>query len=327
MKFYRGRRLRQNQMLRDLCREIPPLLREDLIMPYFVVETNDVSYRKEIKSMPGQFQLSLDELVQEVGRDVENGLVAAMLYGIPEHKDDQATGAWKEDGIVQQALRRLKKAFPQLLVVADVCLCEYMAHGHCGVLTPDGQVLNDSTLPLLARTAVSLAEAGADILAPSDMMDGRILAVRQALDGAGFAYLPIMSYAAKYASSFYGPFRDAAESAPACGDRKTYQMDPGNAREAVREMLADIEEGADMLIVKPAASYGDIIALTRRETLVPICAYQVSGEYSMIMAAAQNGWINGDAVIIESLMGLKRAGADMIITYFASKLLREGFVR
>ncbi|MDE7371616.1 MAG: porphobilinogen synthase [Desulfovibrio sp.] len=327
MEFYRGRRLRQSQVMRDFCRETAPLLREELIMPYFVAETADAGYRKEIASMPGQFQLSLDELEKKVSRDVEKGLMTAMLYGIPAGKDEQGTSAWKQDGIVQQAVRRLKKAFPGLIIVTDVCLCEYMAHGHCGILTGDGRVLNDATLPLLSKTAVSLAEAGADILAPSDMMDGRIAAIRQALDGAGFVNLPLMSYAAKYASSFYGPFRDAAESAPACGDRKTYQMDPGNAREALREMRADIAEGADMLIVKPAASYGDIIALAKRETLVPICAYQVSGEYSMIMAAAEKGWINGEAVMLESLMGLKRAGADILITYFAGKLLREGLAR
>ncbi|MBD5642219.1 MAG: porphobilinogen synthase [Desulfovibrio sp.] len=327
MNFYRGRRLRQSTVMRDFCRETPPLLREELIMPYFVVETENRSYRKEIASMPGQYQLSLDELEKDVARDVENGLVSAMLYGIPAAKDAQATSAWSEDGIAQQAVRRLKKSFPNLLVITDVCLCEYMSHGHCGILTEHGLILNDETLPILAKTAISLAEAGADILAPSDMMDGRIRTIREALDHAGYASLPIMSYAAKYASSFYGPFRDAAESAPACGDRKSYQMDVGNSREALREIKADIAEGADMIIVKPASSYGDIIALAKSNTLVPVCAYQVSGEYSMIMAAAQKGWINGQAVMLESLNGLKRAGADILVSYFTSRILKDGLAR
>lgn len=327
MEFYRGRRLRQNSVMRDFCRETKPLCREDLIMAYFVVETDDKNYCKEIASMPGNFQASLDRLEKLVARDVDNGLATAMLYGIPAKKDEQASGAWAANGIVQKAVRRLKEKWPNLLVITDVCLCEYMSHGHCGVLTPEGVILNDETLPILAKTAVSLAEAGADILAPSDMMDGRIACIRAALDSAGYANAPIMSYAAKYASSFYGPFRDAAESAPACGDRKSYQMDCGNKREALREMEADLAEGADILIVKPAGSYGDIISLARENTLAPICAYQVSGEYSMIKAAGRNGWINEQAVMLESLTGIKRAGADSIISYFTSEILEKKLAR
>lgn len=327
MEFYRGRRLRQTEIMRDFRRETAPLLREDLIMAYFVAETADKSFRKEITAMPGQFQLSLDELEKQVAADVDNGLVTAMLYGIPARKDEQASQAYAADGIVQQAVRRLKKAFPKLLVITDVCLCEYMSHGHCGILGQDGVIKNDETLPLLAKTAVSLARAGADIVAPSDMMDGRIKTIRQALDGAAFLNVPIMSYAAKFASSFYGPFREAAQSAPACGDRKSYQMDWGNSREALMEMRADIAEGADLLIVKPAGSYGDIIALARQNTLAPICVYQVSGEYAMIKAAAERGWINGEAVLMEALTGMKRAGADMIISYFTSEILQKKLAR
>ena len=250
--FHRGRRLRQRPELRTLVRETPPLLREDLIMPYFVVETDDASFRKEISAMPGQFQLSLDELEKQVGAAVADGLMSVLLFGIPKVKDEQASGAWAEDGIVQQAVRRLRKRFPGLVIITDVCLCEYMSHGHCGILRPDGVVENDATLPLLCRTAVSHVRAGADIVAPSDMMDGRIAAIRAALDEAGFTATPVMSYAVKYASACYGPFREAAESTPACGDRKAYQMDPANAREAMIEARADLAEGADMLIVKPA---------------------------------------------------------------------------
>ena len=325
--FHRGRRLRQTAQLRALVRETPPLLREDLIMPYFVVETDDASFRKEISAMPGQFQLSLPELEKQVGRAVADGLMAVLLFGIPKVKDEQASGAWAEDGIVQQAVRRLRERFPDLVIITDVCLCEYMSHGHCGILRPDGVVENDATLPLLCRTAVSHARAGADIVAPSDMMDGRIAAIRAALDEAGFTSTPIMSYAVKYASACYGPFREAAESAPACGDRKAYQMDPGNAREAMIEARADLAEGADMLIVKPAGPYADILRAVRDAVDVPLAAYQVSGEYSMIRAAGLNGWIDERAVMLESLLGLKRAGADMLITYFTETLLREGLAR
>ena len=325
--FHRGRRLRQSPQLRALVRETAPLLREDLIMPYFVVETGDAAFRKEISAMPGQFQLSLDELEKQVGAAVDNGLMSVLLFGIPAVKDEQASGAWAEGGIVQQAVRRLRARFPGLVIITDVCLCEYMSHGHCGILRPDGVVENDATLPLLARTAVSHARAGADIVAPSDMMDGRIAAIRAALDEAGFAATPIMSYAVKYASACYGPFREAAESAPACGDRKAYQMDPGNAREAMIEARADLAEGADMLIVKPAGPYADILRAVRDAVDVPLAAYQVSGEYSMIRAAGLNGWIDERAVMLESLLGLKRAGADMLITYFTETLLREGLAR
>ena len=325
--FHRGRRLRQSPQLRALVRETPPLLREDLIMPYFVVETDDAAFRKEISAMPGQFQLSLDELEKRVGAAVDNGLMAVLLFGIPRVKDERASGAWAEDGIVQQAVRRLRKRYPSLVIITDVCLCEYMSHGHCGILMPDGVVENDATLPLLAATAVSHARAGADIVAPADMMDGRIAAIRAALDEAGFTSTPVMSYAVKYASACYGPFREAAESAPACGDRKAYQMDPGNAREAMIEARADLAEGADMLIVKPAGPYADILRAVRDAVDVPLAAYQVSGEYSMIRAAGLNGWIDERAVMLESLLGLKRAGADMLITYFTETLLREGLAR
>lgn len=277
--------------------------------------------------MPGQFQLGLKALESRVEKAHDSGLGAVLLFGIPAAKDEAASGAYAADGIVQQAVRRLKSRWPDLLVITDVCLCEYMSHGHCGILAPGGEVLNDPTLPLLARAAVSHAEAGADIVAPSDMMDGRVAAIRVALDGAGFVQLPVMSYAVKYASAFYGPFREAAESAPACGDRKAYQMDPCNSLEALREARADISEGADMLIVKPAGPYADIIRLVRDNVDVPLAAYQVSGEYSMIKAASMRGWIDGQAVIMESLRGLRRAGASMLISYFAEEILAAGLAR
>lgn len=325
--FHRGRRLRWTPEIRSMVRETPPLLAEDLIMPYFVVETEDQSFRKEIGAMPGQYQLSLTELEKQVEKAVDDGLKSVILFGIPAVKDEKASGAYAEDGIVQEAVRRLKHRWPSLYVITDVCLCEYMSHGHCGILTPGGAVLNDPTLELLAKTAVSHAAAGADMVAPSDMMDGRVLALRTALDKAGFEETPIMSYAVKYASAYYGPFRDAAESAPHFGDRRTYQMDPGNAQEALREMQADIDEGADMFIVKPAGPYQDIIRLMHDTFDVPLVTYQVSGEYSLICAAAQNGWIDRKAVIMESLIGLKRSGAKMIITYFTVEALREGWIR
>lgn len=325
--FFRGRRLRQSEQMRAFFSETAPILRENLIMPYFVVETEDQGFAKEIASMPGQYQLSLNKLTERVGRAVDLGLHSIILFGIPAHKDEQASQAYAEDGIVQQAVRSLKAKFPRLLIITDVCLCEYMSHGHCGVLTSDGRVLNDPTLEYLARTAVSQAEAGADIVAPSDMMDGRVAAMRAALDEAGLSMTPIMSYAAKYASSYYGPFRDAAESAPACGDRKTYQMNPANTREALREVFADLDEGADALIVKPAGPYGDILRLVRENVDVPITAYQVSGEYSLIRAAGLNGWVDEERVMMESLLGLKRAGADSIITYFTETILEKGLAR
>ncbi|OXS29376.1 MAG: delta-aminolevulinic acid dehydratase [Desulfovibrio sp. MES5] len=325
--FHRGRRLRATPELRTLVRETAPLLVEDLIQPYFVVETQDRNFRKEIGSMPGQFQLSLDELEKQVERAVDTGLHSVILFGIPAVKDAKACGAYADDGIVQEAVRLLKKRWPKLFVITDVCLCEYMSHGHCGILTPDGVVRNDATLPLLAQTAVSHVRAGADMVAPSDMMDGRVAAIREALDDAGFTGTPLMSYAVKYASAYYGPFREAAESAPSSGDRKSYQMDPGNAREALREAYADLDEGADALIVKPAGPYADIIRLVRDHVDVPLCAYQVSGEYSMIRAAGINGWVDERAVMLESLTGLKRAGADTIITYFTETLLAQKLAR
>lgn len=293
-------------------------------MPYFVVETDQANFRKPIPSMPGQYQLGLDSLVAQVGKYAPLGLAAIILFGIPAKKDEKASGAYAENGVIQQAVAAIKKKFPQLLIITDVCLCEYMSHGHCGILRPDGVVENDATLPLLAQTAVSHAKAGADIVAPSDMMDGRIAAMRAALNENGFTGVPIMSYAVKYASAYYGPFRDAAESAPACGDRKAYQMDPANIREALQEAWADIDEGADMLIVKPAGPYADIIRMVRHNVEVPLAAYQVSGEYSLIRAAGINGWIDEQAVMLESLLGIQRAGAGMIITYFTETILEKG---
>lgn len=323
-QVFRGRRSRQNAAFRALFRETGPLQKAKLIMPYFVVDGPDVKLRKEIPSMPGQFQLGLHTLAAQVEKYFAKGLAAVILFGIPAEKDDKASGAYAENGIIQKSVRLLKEKFPGMIVITDVCLCEYMSHGHCGILRPDGVVENDPTLPLLAKTALSHAQAGADIVAPSDMMDGRILALRRELDGAGFGHTPIMAYAVKYASAYYGPFRDAAESAPASGDRKSYQMDPANAREALLEAFADLDEGADMLIVKPAGPYSDIIRLVREHVEVPLAAYQVSGEYSQIRAAGINGWINEEAVMLESLIGLKRAGADMLITYFTETLLDRG---
>lgn len=320
--FHRGRRLRSSKTLRNLVRETR-LSNEDLIQPYFVVES-DPGLRKEISSMPGQFQLGLDELMVEVGEAVQAGLKSLILFGVPVHKDPEGSGAYADDGIVQQAIRRIKDKWPDIAVVADTCLCEYTSHGHCGLVTPDGEIQNDPTLELLAAAAVSQARAGADIIAPSDMMDGRVAAIRTALDAVGFQNLPIMSYAVKYASSFYGPFRDAAEGAPKFGNRKAYQMDPANAREGLREAAADIEEGADIIMVKPGLPYLDIIRQVRDNFDVPVGAYQVSGEYSQIKAAALNGWIDETAVALESLIGLKRAGADLILTYFAQDLLKAG---
>ena len=328
-EFYRGRRLRRNPVLREMVRETS-LSASDLMMLYFVVDTPDEDFRKEIPSMPGQYQLSLRQLEKTVGEAVDAGLRSLMLFGIPKSKDEYATEAYAGDGIVQRAVRLLKSRWPELQVATDVCLCEYTSHGHCGILRQGdtcGEVENDPTLELIARTALSHAEAGADIVAPSDMMDGRVQAIRAALDEAGFINIPIMSYAVKYASAFYGPFRDAAESAPQHGDRKTYQMDPGNAVEAMREAAADIAEGADIIMIKPAGPYQDIIRLVRDNFDVPVAAYQVSGEYSMIKAAALNGWIDEAAVVREALLGIRRAGAKLIMTYYAEQALKEGWVR
>lgn len=321
--FFRGRRLRQSPQLRALVRETAPFLPSQLIMPYFVVDSQDAAFVKEIAAMPGQFQLSINALLERIDKAVDHGLTAVLLFGIPAYKDTQATSAWEEKGIVQKAVSAIKAKHPKLIVITDVCLCEYMSHGHCGILRSDGVVENDATLPILAKTALSHVQAGADIVAPSDMMDGRIAAIRHELDANNFFATPIMSYAVKYASAYYGPFREAAESAPASGDRKSYQMDAGNAREAILEAKADLQEGADMLIIKPAGPYADIIRLIRDKVNVPIAAYQVSGEYAMIQAAAANGWIDGEAVMLESLLALKRAGADMLITYFTEKLLEQ----
>jgi len=319
----RPRRLRRTEAIRALVRETH-LAPGDLIHPMFVVPGKKV--RREIGSMPGQFNLSVDEAVAEAQEARSLGVPGVILFGIPPVKDGQATGAWAEDGIVQEAARAIKKTAPDLLVIGDVCLCEYTDHGHCGVLQGD-TIANDPTLDLLARTAVSQARAGVDLVAPSDMMDGRVAAIRRALDAAGFIETPILSYAAKYASAFYGPFREAAQSAPKSGDRKSHQMDPANAREALREVALDIEEGADMVMVKPALPYLDIIWRVREEFRVPVAAYHVSGEYAMIAAAARNNWIDRDRIVLESLTAIRRAGADLIVTYCAkeaARLLRKG---
>lgn len=323
--MYRGRRLRRTGTLRAMVRETS-LDAGDLIMPYFVVEEPGM-VRKPIASMPGQHQLSLDALEEEVAKAVNHGLHACLLFGIPTHKNETGSEAYEEDGIVQRAVARLKKRFSKLVIITDVCLCEYTSHGHCGILNPSGMVRNDATVEILCRAALSHVKAGADIVAPSDMMDGRVAAIRKTLDEAAYEHIPVMSYAAKFSSAFYGPFREAAESAPQFGNRKTYQMDPANTREALREVAADIEEGADMIIVKPAGPYLDILAKTRETCGLPIAAYQVSGEYAMLKAAGRNGWIEEDLAVRESLLGIKRAGADMIITYFAADLLEKGLNR
>lgn len=327
--FFRGRRLRSTAALRALVCE-NRVTAQDLIMPYFIVDTDESSFRKEISSMPGQFQLSLDEFEKQLAEAVAAGLRSIILFGIPKCKDAIGSEGYADDGIVQRAVRLAKSRHPELVVITDVCLCEYTDHGHCGILQKkddDVTVANDSTLKLLQRVAVSHAKAGADIVAPSDMMDGRIQALREALDDEGFINLPIMSYAVKYSSAFYGPFRDAAESTPQSGDRKSYQMDPANSREALREATADVLEEADFLMVKPAGAYLDIIRMLRDGFDLPLAAYQVSGEYSMIMAAAQNDWIDLDAVGMESLTAIKRAGADLIITYFAEDFIKRGLVQ
>ncbi len=318
--FHRGRRLRRTAGLRDMVRETE-LRPADLIQGYFVVDTPDAAFEKPIKSMPGQSQFSVERLVARVGQAMDLGLRAAIVFGLPEKKDPAGSGAYADDGIVQRAVTRLKETYPSLTVVTDVCLCEYTSHGHCGLLDAHGEVRNDPTLELLAKTAVSHVRAGADIVAPSDMMDGRVAAIREALDEAGFSHIPIMSYAVKYASAFYGPFRDAADSAPAFGDRRGYQMDPANYREGLREAAADLAEGADILMVKPAMPYLDVLRALRDNFDTPIAAYQVSGEYAMLKAAIANGWLDPKRSVLEALLGIKRAGADMIITYFAEEVL------
>lgn len=319
---YRPRRLRQNPALRRLVSETQ-LNVAQLVLPLFVRGGRKV--RKPIGAMPGVFQLSLDELVRDATGAHELGVPAVLLFGIPDRKDVKASGAFARNGIVQQAVRLLKKELPGLLVITDVCLCEYMAHGHCGIVRADSRgakILNDPTLKILARTAASHAEAGADIVAPSDMMDGRVRAIRAELDRTGFADTSIMSYAAKFASAFYGPFREAAESTPKFGDRRSYQMDAANANEALREVALDIQEGADIVMVKPALAYLDIIHRVKTEFGYPTAAYAVSAEYAMVKAAAANGWIDERAVTLESLLAIRRAGADILITYAAPELAR-----
>jgi porphobilinogen synthase len=318
----RPRRLRQNPQLRRMVRETI-LTTNDLIYPLFAIPGESVAV--EVKSMPGVYQLSVDKIVAEAKEVYDLGIPAIILFGIPDTKDADATGAWHDCGIVQKAATAVKEALPDLIVIADTCLCEYTSHGHCGYLEVGdltGCVLNDPTLELLKKTAISQAKAGADIIAPSGMMDGFVAAIREGLDEAGFQDTPILSYAAKYASAYYGPFRDAAESSPQFGDRRTYQMDPGNGREALKEVELDIVEGADMLMVKPALSYMDIIWRVKEITNLPVAAYNVSGEYSMIKAAALNGWIDEKAVALETLTSFKRAGADLILTYHAKDAAR-----
>jgi porphobilinogen synthase len=311
----RLRRLRRTAAIREMFRETA-LSASDFIYPLFIVEGENV--KKEISSMPSQFQLSVDNVLRECEELLGLGIGSVILFGIPNEKDEAGSGAYAADGIIQKATRAIKSRFPEMVVVTDVCLCEYTSHGHCGVVE-DGYVNNDKTLELLAREAVSHAESGADVIAPSDMMDGRIGAIRGALDAGGFENIPIMAYSAKYSSAFYGPFREAAESAPQFGDRKTYQMDIGNSDEALREIALDIQEGADIVMVKPALSYLDVIRRTKDNFNMPIAAYNVSGEYSMIKAAAERGWIDGERIMMEVLTSIKRAGADVIITYFAKE--------
>ncbi|MGF2617281.1 porphobilinogen synthase [Rossellomorea vietnamensis] len=313
LKFNRHRRLRQSENMRAMVRE-NFLRTEDLIYPLFVVEGENV--KNPVASMPGVYQISMDYLQAELDELNRLGINSIILFGVPAEKDELGKSAYDANGIVQQATRLVKELYPEMVVVADTCLCQYTSHGHCGIVE-GGKILNDPTLDLLAKTAVSQAEAGADIIAPSNMMDGFVAAIRKGLDEAGFIDVPIMSYAVKYSSSFYGPFRDAAHSSPKFGDRRTYQMDPANRREALREAQSDIEEGADFLIVKPALSYLDIIRDVKDEFNAPVVAYNVSGEYSMIKAAAANGWVDEKAMVMEKLTSMKRAGADLIITYAA----------
>jgi len=343
----RPRRLRRSETLRSFVRETR-LTPKGFIYPLFVCPGEGV--RKEVRSMPGVFNLSVDEAVKEAREAKSLGIPAVILFGLPETKDEVATGAWAEDGIVQRATRAIKREVKDLLVIGDVCLCEYMSHGHCGIVLPatgprslgaavavkesakaqavdkfmqdEFEIVNDASLEILAKTAVSQARAGMDVIAPSDMMDGRVAAIRKALDEAGFSNIPILSYAAKFASGFYGPFREAADSAPQFGDRRSYQMDPANFREAMREIELDLEEGADMIMVKPAMPYLDVIYAARQRWDVPMAAYQVSGEYAMIEAAARNGWIDRDRVMLESLTSIQRAGASLILTYFAKDAAR-----
>ena len=318
----RFRRLRQTKEMRSFVREHEVSVK-DLIYPMFVIEGDNI--KNEVPSMPGIYQYSLDRIDEELDRVKAAKIPAVLLFGIPEHKDEKGSGAYDDNGITQRCIRHIKDKYPSIIVIADVCLCEYTSHGHCGLVC-EGHILNDETLPLLSKMAVSMAKAGADIVAPSDMMDGRVAAIREALDEEGFIDTPILSYSAKFASGYYGPFRDAAGSAPHFGDRKSYQMDPANGREAMREIEDDLEEGADMIIVKPALAYLDIMKEARECFDVPFITYNVSGEYSMVKAAAANGWIDEKRIVLENMIAMKRAGADRIITYHAldvAKFLEE----
>ena len=320
---YRPRRLRESPLLRRMVRETV-LRTDDLILPFFAVHGRGV--REPIGSMPGQYRLSIDELLKECKDAASMGIPAVLLFGLPREKDPRGSEAYAEDGIIQQAVRAVKDSIPDLLVITDVCLCEYTSHGHCVVVEED-RIKNDPTLDLIARTALSHAESGADMVAPSDMMDGRVGAIREALDEAGYPETPIMAYSAKYASAFYGPFREAADSAPQFGDRRSYQMDPSNALEALREVALDVDEGADIVMVKPALPYLDVVARVKQEFGVPVAAYSVSGEYAMIRAAGQLGWLDEERAMMEALTGIRRAGADLIITYFAreaARLIEQG---
>jgi porphobilinogen synthase len=316
--IHRPRRLRRREAVRAMVREAR-VSRENLMLPLFACAGSGV--RREVSSMPGVFNLSVDEIAREAAAAHDEGVTACILFGLPESKDETATGAYARDGVVQQAVRAVREAAPGMLVVTDTCLCEYTSHGHCGVVR-EGEVLNDESLELLARTAVSQAEAGADVVAPSAMMDGQVGAIREALDAAGFQHIAIMAYAVKYASAFYGPFREAADSAPAFGDRRAYQMDAANAREALREAELDYAEGADILMVKPATPYLDVLRMVRDRFDLPLAAYHVSGEYAMLKAAAARGWIDEQRAMLETLTSIRRAGADIIITYYAREAAR-----
>ena len=321
--MFRPRRLREKPLLRKLVRETA-LSVDDFVYPLFAIHGRGV--REPIGSMPGQYRLSIDEMLKECKDAASMGIPAVLLFGLPRDKDPRGTEAYADDGIIQQAVRAVKDTIPDLLVLTDVCLCEYTSHGHCGVVE-DGRVKNDPSLELIARTAISHAEAGADMVAPSDMMDGRVAAIREGLDEGGFPELPIMAYSAKYASAFYGPFREAADSTPQFGDRRSYQMDPANILEAMREVALDVDEGADIVMVKPALPYLDVIARVKAEFGLPVAAYSVSGEYAMLKAAGQLGWIDEERAMLEALTGIRRAGADIIITYFAKdavRLLEQG---
>ncbi|QOT01134.1 porphobilinogen synthase [Brevibacterium sp. JNUCC-42] len=317
--FDRHRRLRRSPAMRNLVRENHVRV-EDLIYPLFIVEGENI--KNEISSMQGVYHFSLDRLNEELQEIVSLGIQSVLLFGVPEHKDALGTEAYAEDGIVQQAIRHIKSGFPEMLVIADTCLCEYTDHGHCGVLHECGELLNDESLILLSQAAVSQAKAGADIIAPSNMMDGFVTAIREALDEAGFTHIPIMSYAVKYASAYYGPFREAAKSAPQFGNRKSYQMDYANAREGLREAESDVIEGADFLMVKPGLAYMDMVLRLRQSFDLPLVVYNISGEYSMVKAASANGWIDEQGVVMETMVGFKRAGADLIITYHAKDVAK-----